>query len=131
MLLSESHSTLHYSSMCLRLLMQPMQWTHICVPVLPDSMGDYLSCPTPYIFGVQTRSPVAQALLQEYRHRDAQRLQLLLRVEAEFGHGGGKEGGGGGKKAGIRRAGSDSESARTGARGGGPRGSSAKSQVVR
>merc|ERR1719230_2315732 len=35
-----------------RRLLFPMHWQHIFIPVLPESLVDYISAPMPYLIGV-------------------------------------------------------------------------------
>lgn len=36
------------------LLIYPMQWQNVFIPVLPVQLLDFLNCPTPFIIGIHT-----------------------------------------------------------------------------
>lgn len=36
------------------LLLYPMEWQNVFIPIVPVSLIDYLNCPTPYIIGLHT-----------------------------------------------------------------------------
>ena len=51
---SKNYSLLTAASACLQMLLKPLRWQHLCIPVLPRSMIDTLECPTPFIIGVNS-----------------------------------------------------------------------------
>jgi hypothetical protein len=51
---SKNYSLLTAAAACLQMLLKPLRWQHLCIPVLPRSMIDTLECPTPFIIGVNS-----------------------------------------------------------------------------
>lgn len=45
-------------------LLWPFSWQHVLIPVLPDTMLDFLNAPTPYIMGI-VRKEAAMPTLDE------------------------------------------------------------------
>ena len=52
--ISKSYSLLTAAVASLKLLIRPLCWQHLCIPVLPRDMIDTLECPTPFIIGVNS-----------------------------------------------------------------------------
>lgn len=60
-LISEHYTLLTICAESLRLLVQPLRWCHVYVPLLPEVMVDHLiGCPTPYIMGLHRRTLLAK-----------------------------------------------------------------------
>ena len=51
---SSNYTTLAHVCESLKALLFPLEWSHVYMPTLPNSMSDYLQCPTPFIFGVHS-----------------------------------------------------------------------------
>ncbi|KAG7397596.1 hypothetical protein PHYBOEH_000472 [Phytophthora boehmeriae] len=51
-LVASSYTVLFNVSEALRVLLHPLVWSHLYVPILPIALKDCLHCPTPFIFGL-------------------------------------------------------------------------------
>jgi len=49
---SRKLSRLSSVALALNLILYPLCWQHLFIPILPDSFGDYLEAPVPFIIGV-------------------------------------------------------------------------------
>eukprot|EP01105_Mastigella_eilhardi_P000904 TRINITY_DN11114_c0_g1_i1.p1 TRINITY_DN11114_c0_g1~~TRINITY_DN11114_c0_g1_i1.p1 ORF type:complete len:1570 (-),score=324.89 TRINITY_DN11114_c0_g1_i1:43-4230(-) len=60
-------STLFAACECLAALLWPLQWAHVLIPLLPESLREFLSSPTPFLVGMisESRAGVPQHVLQE------------------------------------------------------------------
>ncbi|KAI8846347.1 AEX-3 domain-containing protein [Chytridium lagenaria] len=65
--------TLACETLCL--LLYPLSWQHILIPVLPSRLLSYLQAPMPYIIGVQ-REYFTRAQEEEWRPHDAALIDL-------------------------------------------------------
>jgi hypothetical protein len=73
-LISEHLTLLTLTAESLRLLMQPLRWCHVYVPMLPEVMVDHLiGCPTPYIMGLHRRTLLAK---EDFPLADVVRVDL-------------------------------------------------------
>ncbi|KAJ8578483.1 hypothetical protein ON010_g720 [Phytophthora cinnamomi] len=51
-MVASSYTVMFSVSEALRILLYPLVWSHVFVPVLPLALKDCLQCPTPFIFGL-------------------------------------------------------------------------------
>ena len=54
LLVSSQLTTLTLVSEALRVLLCPLSWSHVFVPVLPHTLIDTVQCPTPFLMGIHS-----------------------------------------------------------------------------
>lgn len=86
---SESMGLLCAVSEALLSLLFPLCWPHVCVPILPLQLIEYLDAPVPYLMGVHTSSLATREGMESFAtcvivHLDLNKVVTPIEVEGDF-----------------------------------------------